>query len=70
MGGASGAEIAALEAFRADPASRAVRARTVELYGPDHAPPPGATVYFHGTDERVGPMLKYALVEPYAGPLP
>lgn len=70
MGGASGAEIAALEAFRADPAARAVRARTVELYGPGHAPPPGATVYFHGTDERVGPMTKYAQVEPYAGPPP
>ena len=33
IGGASGAEIAALEAFRADPALQAVRASTVEIYG-------------------------------------
>ena len=70
MGGASGAEIAALEAFRADPASRAVRARTVELYGPGHTPPPGAIVYFHGIDEQVGPITKYARVESYDGPTP
>lgn len=68
MGGASGAEIAALEAFRADPAARAVRARTVELYGPGHVPPPGATVYFQGHDERVGPITKYTQVEPYDDP--
>jgi hypothetical protein len=64
MGGASGAEIAALEAFRADPALRAVRASTVEAYG-DAEPPPGATVYFHGVDDRVGRILKYALVKPH-----
>ena len=63
MGGASGAEIAALQAFRADPGLRAVRARTVELYGPGHAPPPGAVVYFQGHDEQVGFITKYAQVE-------
>jgi hypothetical protein len=65
IGGASGAEIAALEAFLATPALRAVRAATVERYGEGHAPPPHATIYFRGTDERDGPMTKYALVEPY-----
>jgi hypothetical protein len=63
MGGASGAEIAALEAFRAEPGLRAVRASTVEIYG-GAVPPPHATVYFHGVDERDGPMTKYATVEP------
>lgn len=64
VGGASGAEIGALEAFRADPALRAVRASTVELYGEGAAPPPpGATVYFRGVDERIGPITKYATVE-------
>jgi Protein of unknown function (DUF3182) len=62
IGGASGAEIAALEAFRADPTLRTVRASTVETYGVGE-PPPGATVYFHGVDDRVGPILKYTLVE-------
>jgi hypothetical protein len=68
IGGASGAELAALEAFRAAPALRAVRASTVEVYGPDRAPPPlGASVYFHGVDERVGPLSKYTTMEPQDG---
>ena len=64
MGGASGAEIAALEAFRVEPGLRAVRASTVEIYG-GAAPPPNATVYFQGVDERDGPMTKYAFAEPH-----
>jgi hypothetical protein len=69
VGGASGAEIAALEAFRADPALRLVRASTHEVYGEGAAPPPpGAAVYYRGTDEQVGPLAKYALVEPRADP--
>jgi hypothetical protein len=65
IGGASGAEVAALEAFRAEPGLRAVRAATVEIYGGWTAPPPRATIYFHGVDERDGPLLKYALAEPH-----
>lgn len=66
IGGASGAEVAALEAFHADPSLRAVRAATVELYGRDVPPPPaGATVYFRGEDEKDGPMTKYAVAEPH-----
>jgi hypothetical protein len=68
LGGASGAEVAALEAFRADPALRAVRASAVEAYGADAPPPPpGAAVYFRGVDGRVGPVTKYATVEPHDG---
>ena len=48
LGGASGAEIAALEAFRADPELRSVRASTVELYGEGHTPPPRADGLFSG----------------------
>lgn len=65
VGGASGAEIAALEAFRAEPTLDAIRASTFEAYG-ESEPPPGATVYFRGTDEGIGPIAKYAIVEPYA----
>jgi hypothetical protein len=68
IGGASGAEIAALLAFRADPALQAVRASTVERYGACEPPPAPATVLFHGTDPSVGTITKYALVEPYADP--
>jgi hypothetical protein len=70
IGGASGAEVAALEAFRADPGLRAVCATAVERYGGGRAAPPlpqRATVYFHGVDERDGPMTKYALAEPHRG---
>jgi hypothetical protein len=67
-GGASGAEIAALEAFQADPGLRVVRASTVEIYGEHHTPPPGAVMYFRGEDERVGPVTKYAVVGPYVSP--
>jgi hypothetical protein len=65
IGGASGAEIAALEAFQADPELKLVRARTVEVYGESAFPPPHATVYFRGSDGRVGPMTKYAVIESY-----
>jgi hypothetical protein len=68
VGGASGAEVAALEAFRAEPALRAVRASTVEFYGERETPPPmHAAVYFRGVDERVGPITKYAVVEAHGG---
>ena len=65
IGGASGPEVAALEAFRADPRLRAVRAHSTELYGPDAAPPPGAIVHFHGVDPAAGPLVKYTIVEPH-----
>jgi hypothetical protein len=63
VGGATGAEIAALEAFRADPGLRMVRASTREIYGESEPPPPHATLYFRGVDARIGPLTKYALVE-------
>jgi hypothetical protein len=63
IGGASTAEIGALEAFRADPDLAAVRASSMEVHG-DGEPPPHAAVYFRGIDERLGPLLKYAVVEP------
>lgn len=65
IGGASSAEIAALEAFRADPNLRAVRAACVEVYG-DNQAPPDAVVHFRGVDDRVGPITKYTRVEAYA----
>jgi hypothetical protein len=61
-GGASGAEIGALEAFKADPSLRVVRASCTERYGSREPIPTGATVYFDDTDERVGRLTKYASV--------
>jgi hypothetical protein len=63
-GGATGPEIAALEAFHRDPARRQVRADCVELFGASPEPPREATVYFRGTDARLGYLTKYTLVQP------
>jgi hypothetical protein len=66
LGGATGAEIAALELFRADERLQTVRAITREVYGAAEELPANATVYFRGIDPRVGALTKFALAEPYA----
>ncbi|MBP1473247.1 DUF3182 family protein [Frateuria sp. MAH-13] len=63
IGGASGAEAAALLRLRDEPGRRWLGVRTEERYGSDTEPPPGATVLFHGTDPAVGPLLKFTVVE-------
>lgn len=68
IGGASGAEIAALHALCDDPDRRSACAATIEAYGPDVVVPDGATVYFRGDDERLGPITKYAMLRPDAHP--
>lgn len=68
MGGASGPEIAALAAFRSSPEVDVVHAWCVESFGPNTNAPPSATVHFRGIDDRVGPIIKYTLVEPYDTP--
>jgi Protein of unknown function (DUF3182) len=64
IGGASPAELVALEAFRAEPRLHAVRASCVEVYG-DNKTPQNAVVHFRGFDDRVGSITKYTLVEAY-----
>jgi hypothetical protein len=61
LGGASGAEVAALEIFQADPDVKAVHAECFEVYGVGHEPPPDATVYFQGHDAKVGHLTKYTV---------
>lgn len=63
-GGATGPEIAALEAFRADPRRQLVRASCVEIFGDSPEPPAHATVYFRGEDSRTGRLTKYTVLEP------
>jgi hypothetical protein len=65
VGGASCAEVVALEAFHADAALDVVRASTTEVYGPNPSVPPDARVYFSGVDEHVGMITKYTQLEPY-----
>ena len=66
IGGASPAEVAALQALCDAPERGQVRASTVEVHAPDAVVPEGATLYFSGVDEHVGPITKYALVHRHA----
>ncbi|UAW99675.1 DUF3182 family protein [Halopseudomonas nanhaiensis] len=59
IGGASGAEVAALAAFADDPALRYVEASTIERYGTGHAAPAGASVVYSGDDGENGFITKY-----------
>jgi hypothetical protein len=64
LGGASGPEIAALAAFRADPALRVVHAAAVERFGTTRTPD-GAIVQFSGVDSRLGALVKYTVIDSY-----
>jgi hypothetical protein len=63
IGGASGAELLALQAFKDDPALQAVVASTHEVYGEMPALPAGSFVSFDGMDDAgTGRLIKYAVV--------
>jgi hypothetical protein len=64
IGGASGAEIAALKAFRDDAGLSWVGASTTEIYGDCPRLPEGAVVYYSGVDAKVGPITKFARLHP------
>ncbi len=63
VGGATGAELGALRAFRADPQVYAVRASTREVYGDDVQVPDGACVIYRGVDANAGAITKYYTVD-------
>lgn len=62
IGGASGAEVAALLAFKADPALHCVVASTHEVHADHAVVPAGARLHFDGVDAQQGRLLKYAQV--------
>jgi hypothetical protein len=64
-GGATGAEIAALESFGANPGHQRVRASTFEVYGTVQVPAQ-ALVSFEGIDPEAGPLAKYTLLHSHA----
>ncbi|GLK88977.1 DUF3182 family protein [Pseudomonas turukhanskensis] len=66
IGGASAAEIFALEAFYHDPALQRLRASTYETYGADT--PANAQRLYHGAVPPHGTLSKFVKVEPYACP--
>lgn len=57
IGGATPAELAALLAFRREPALARLHACTRELHG--RPAPDGVEVYYAGDDPRLGPLVKY-----------
>lgn len=64
-GGASSAEIAALEVFQAHEDVQQIRASTIEIFGQEVDPPASATEVFRGEDKDLGLIRKYVTVEPY-----
>ncbi|WP_043310679.1 DUF3182 family protein [Pseudomonas sp. ML96] len=62
VGGASAAEILAIEAFSADPQLSSVRASTYECYG-ESLPPDDAVQLYKGSEPEVGLLGKYVRVE-------
>lgn len=66
MGGASSAEVAALQSFVNDPGMRAIRVSSVETYT-DQALPVDAIEVYRGPAENSDFLLKYVTVESYDG---
>lgn len=63
VGGASAAEIFALEAFMHDPQLQTLQASTHECYQ-DAPPPPGSICLYQGQESEDGPLAKYVKVGP------
>ena len=66
MGGASSAEVAALQSFVNDPLMRAIRVSSVETYT-DQALPADAIEVYRGPAENSAFLLKYVTVQSYDG---
>ncbi|HEY9280735.1 MAG TPA: DUF3182 family protein [Eoetvoesiella sp.] len=64
-GGASGAEVIAIEALQASKSLSAIRTSTFELFGKAAKPPANALLLFSGEDDVVGHISKYVRVESY-----
>lgn len=65
IGGASAAEIAALETFHHHPDVNVVMATTTEVFGKNARGPKDAAPLFQGVDSEIGPLSKFVAVKPY-----
>lgn len=63
IGGASSAEVIALQRFHAEPQLQSLNARSVEVYGPSPLLPDGAELFYRGEDPQAGELTKYARIE-------
>lgn len=64
-GGASAAEMLAVEAFHMRPDLSTVKASTLELFGDREQAPAHAVELFNGEDRELGPIRKYVMLERY-----
>jgi len=62
IGGASPAEIAAIEAFEENPHQQVVNVSSVEQYGTVE-PPRHARIHYSGVDSRIGQIVKFTVIE-------
>jgi hypothetical protein len=65
VGGATGAEMVAIESFWGDPALERMRVSCFEAYGAAATIPADAQVHYRGIDKKTGHLTKYALQKPY-----
>ena len=63
IGGASGPEIAAMQAFKDDPTLQVVESSSFERYGEDIEVPAGSFIHFVGIDPVSVPMKIYTVVD-------
>lgn len=64
VGGATGAELAALELFHRHPERDRVHVRCVEVHGDPGVLPPDAVIYYQGEVPNVGMLTKYTRIDP------
>jgi hypothetical protein len=62
IGGASAAELTALQALRREPRLDVVSVSTVERYGEGLTIPRDALVHYHGVDAIAGPVVRYTRI--------
>jgi Protein of unknown function (DUF3182) len=62
VGGATGAEVIALAAFKQDPSLHVIDVSHFEEFGQNLRAPEGAIVLFEGDDPRDGRMIRYTIV--------
>jgi hypothetical protein len=62
IGGASSAELLALNEFMQDPSAQVVEATHVADFGKHREAPAGAVVHFAGDDPQSGPLIRYTMV--------
>lgn len=67
MGGASSAELVAMEALQSGAVPSVVRAASVEVYGRGYTPPTAAIVLFRDDDPEVGFITKFVMSHDHDG---